>query len=100
MVSVVLSYQCVLGTPHNCLTTPVNSDQTGGGTVRAGDASFVLSLTEYLNGQRQVFMHPDGYLLSQHKGAWYFEPITSHTQPTKVSTLLHHINNNLFLLLH
>lgn len=79
-------------TPCNCLTTPVNSDQIGGGTERAGDCITcpplshvaVLPLTEYLNGQRQVFMHPDGYLLSQHKGAWYFEPVVSHTQPTKV----------------
>lgn len=43
-----------------------------------------LHFAEYVNGQRAIWFHPSGYLVSQHDGAWHFEQPSPHSQPAKV----------------
>lgn len=43
-----------------------------------------LSLSEYVNGQRNIYMHSSGLLLSQQDGNWVFEQPNPHSQPAKV----------------
>lgn len=41
---------------------------------------------EYVNGQRLVWLHPNGYLMTQQEEGWQMEQLLSHTQPVKVCT--------------
>ena len=47
-----------------------------------------LHLTEYVNGQRTIYLHPSGYLVSQQDGAWIFEEPSPHSQPSKVCRVI------------
>ncbi len=40
---------------------------------------------EYVNGQRLVWLHPNGYLMTQQDNGWHMEQLPSHSQPAKVS---------------
>lgn len=51
--------------------------------VRKQGGQYHRANQEYLNGQRAVYYHPNGYLVSQYDGAWHFEDASPHSQPVK-----------------
>ena len=51
--------------------------------IRKCGGQFNCSNQEYVNRQRAVYMHPNGYLIQQYDGNWHVEQYSPHSQPAK-----------------
>lgn len=51
--------------------------------IRKCGGQFNRANQEYVNGQRAVYVHPNGYLIQQFEGNWHFEQFSPHAQPVK-----------------
>lgn len=51
-----------------------------------------------MNGQqRLVWLHPNGYLMTQQENGWVMGQLPSHSQPVKVVRMLSHNNYTPYL---